>query len=104
MTSPLKIFRKFLLQREPNRKTFQFDLSKAFTALLIVALGSIVAACGGNDDINNSSAPTNAFAVTKPILGCADLAKANFSNIDGAPASITSAAVVGDGDTSYCDF
>ena len=103
MTSPLKFFRKFMPPRESTRKVFQFDLSKAFTALLIVALGSIVAACGGHDDNNSSNPPANAFAVTKPVLGCADLAKANFSNIDGAPASVTSATVVGTGDASYCD-
>ena len=76
MTSPLKFFRKFMPPRESTRKVFQFDLSKAFTALLIVALGSIVAACGGHDDNNSSNPPANAFAVTKPVLGCADLAKA----------------------------
>jgi hypothetical protein len=103
MTSPLKLLRKLLPPREVIRKVFQFDLSKAFTSLLIVALGSIVAACGGHDDNNSNNPPANAFAVTKPILGCADLAKANFSNIDGAPASITSATVVGSGDASYCD-
>src|ERR1700748_2735465 len=102
MRASLKLFRKLLPPGESARKFFQFDLSRTFTVLIIVTLGSIVAACGGHDDINSSSPPANPFAVTKPILGCADLAKANFSNIDGAPASITSATVVGSGDTSYC--
>src|ERR1700753_2950240 len=103
MKSTLKLFRKLLHPREAASTFLQFDLKKAFTTLLIVARGSIAAAGGGHDDINSSNPPANAFAVTKPILGCADIAKANFSNIAGAPASITSATVVGTGDTSYCD-
>ncbi|WP_250487481.1 tannase/feruloyl esterase family alpha/beta hydrolase [Caballeronia sp. GaOx3] len=103
MTSPFYYLQKLLVRGESSGKVFRFYLSRAFTALSIVALGSIVTACGGGNDDSTSNPPANAFAVTKPILGCADLAKANFSNIDGAPASITSATVVGSGDTSYCD-
>ena len=96
----------YLFGRSSRREgCFRFKSSVRSTLLYgtlssAILLTGCLGGGGGGDDATTATSPTTPststpFAATSPVLACTDLAKQDFSKVQEAPATITSATVDG---------
>src|SRR5579871_3971581 len=92
----------------PDRLIAARRVVVAVTLIAAVAVAALVASTGASGSASSAipTPPTQvipARPVVTPVMSCSQLLGADFTQIPGAPASLTGATLVGTGSAQYCD-